>query len=66
MLNLTTSSEQDLVRELTGLDQRIATGGQPRDRGSRSALAFLVQLRRDRQQSLERLRLRRGVTALRR
>ena len=54
--------EEEILRDLAGLDRRIAEGPTGKDRGSRSELSFLRELRRERQETLQKLRLsRQGV-----
>ena len=60
-------NEQELVQDLAGLDRLIASRDPgPRDRGSRSAVSFLRELRRDTQDALQLLRVRRHPEPYRR
>jgi hypothetical protein len=65
MTRLFNRQEEDIQQILVGLEQRIAQAPVGKDRGSRSALSFLRELRRDRQDVLDRLRVRRHVPAYR-
>ena len=66
MAQLATYQEEDLLQQLAGLERRIARSPTGRDRGSRSALSFLRELRRDRQEVLQKLRVRGNATGHRR
>ena len=65
MTRVVSRHEEDVQRDLAGLEQRIAEAPAGNDRGSRSALSFLRELRRDHQEVLEKLRLRRHTAGYR-